>query len=1083
MAYAKSSKPRDNDIVPENDENLPVSLQYHKYLDKSFANEEQCPPPTYIGYFPFAFDVTITTPSPSSIVSPTFDLRTYLQFEFSALNFWVLDYLPNLCDDMKLVYRLDEDIMFQSKICDLVKNPSEALKNGNFLFHKSRGLELSIGYHILRMAPIYIPPSNANDNNNNIKKYFSTETWFGRQSKTSFWFGWNQFTHSSQAVENYFNLNPGDLYDYSRLKKAHGWDGLSSYARSSANNMLSKFEYLGKDSSGFPWKEQNWTYDTEPSRDPHYYLQYPVQVNQHCNHFRPNVVSSGNTTMAETTARYIKFRPPSGGLNNQIKEVIQFIAISHVLNRTLILPRLSLDNPQLYQWGVEHAIKFEKLFNIEQMRFNLMGITCFISEDDFEKLSIKPINAHNEVVYRAPHSREAPLDWYRREYGYLRKHWPVLEIACPDGLSHYLVKFLGPRALNLQNRIRNALVFEETLVKASNFVVRNLLTIANQHGQNGYVALHARVENDWKEHSIHMERLWGFEVEMWTPPRLILKRMSQVEMFQNTKIIYLSVNIGTYDENETGNLFQIFGYTMDDGQAHYLPYKLNNFTDIYNVSKMPYLLRSAVDYIVCTKSTAFVGNGFSTFSQLVSRSHANFHRPSFVYNIRNSDRVHLRTDHGLLLEPLSAVELDKKDLSFLIPSKEAMSTSLSNQTDPSTKYLVNAEKKHIKYLSDVLLSTSNNGPVSASEIFYYKPWFMTKGYDPWPFYVGSIHVEHMQIRRTLYIFEKTNVFIETTTFCNRHFHTNADNVKSCEEYFFKVANEKIQEFQLNVNVKLCSKLRSGPQKPGDMLRTLKEIGTEERNDKIMDHHYDEVYSFLFKDLRNKKIKVLEIGTSQSSMSLWQRYFPYAEIYGVDLGIWTGCGLKDNSINNKFGCKYSNRVRLFQGDILDQTFLDELIETVGEVDIIIDDGAHTPEHSIVPFFILLKRLLKPGGIYTIEDIETNYWNTGYSTLYGNKINAGKGTADSLIEWFKDMIDTVNRHFFNPKYYTLNKLEHMIESLHFSHNILIAKKGHLGEASFKTAKYRYSDYVKRYGNDDEYISIANTNKLLDVLEQYV
>ena len=107
MAYAKSSKPRDNDIVPENDENLPVSLQYHKYLDKSFANEEQCPPPTYIGYFPFAFDVTITTPSPSSIVSPTFDLRTYLQFEFSALNFWVLDYLPNLCDDMKLVYRLD----------------------------------------------------------------------------------------------------------------------------------------------------------------------------------------------------------------------------------------------------------------------------------------------------------------------------------------------------------------------------------------------------------------------------------------------------------------------------------------------------------------------------------------------------------------------------------------------------------------------------------------------------------------------------------------------------------------------------------------------------------------------------------------------------------------------------------------------------------------------------------------------------------------------------------------------------------------------------------------------------------------
>ena len=105
------------------------------------------------------------------------------------------------------------------------------------------------------------------------------------------------------------------------------------------------------------------------------------------------------------------------------------------------------------------------------------------------------------------------------------------------------------------------------------------------------------------------------------------------------------------------------------------------------------------------------------------------------------------------------------------------------------------------------------------------------------------------------------------------------------------------------------------------------------------------------------------------------------------------------------------------------------------------------------------------------------------MYGNKINAGKGTADSLIEWFKDMIDTVNRHFFNPKYYTLNKLEHMIESLHFSHNILIAKKGNLGQASFKTTKYRYSDYVKGYGDDDEYIRIGDTNKLLNVLKQYV
>ena len=54
------------------------------------------------------------------------------------------------------------------------------------------------------------------------------------------------------------------------------------------------------------------------------------------------------------------------------------------------------------------------------------------------------------------------------------------------------------------------------------------------------------------------------------------------------------------------------------------------------------------------------------------------------------------------------------------------------------------------------------------------------------------------------------------------------------------------------------------------------------------------------------------------------------------------------------------------------------------------------------------------INSIEDIETNYWNADIAELYGNKINAGKGTPSSMVEWFKDMIDTVNRHFFNPEY---------------------------------------------------------------------
>ena len=1063
MRFKKRKKEIDN-IIPSNDVNLPVSLKYHKYLDKSFTNEKRCAKPKYIGYFPFALDVTFI--QPSSTVFPTHDLKSILHFEFAAHNFWILEYLPNLCDDLMFVFRLDEDIVSQSKICEMYPSSSKPpLKDGQFLAYKHRSLELSIGYHILRMAPIYIPPSSSavNDGGKTPHKYFPIETWFGRQSVTSVWFAWDHFSHRKKAIENYFNLNPSDLYDYSQIKQKHGWNGLASYATKSANEMFKNYEYLSKDSSKFPLKEQNWTYANERNKDPNYYIEYPTQI-----------MDQQQILEIEET-RYIIFRPPSGGLNNQIKEIIQFIAISHVLNRTLILPRLSIEKPRLMHWGVNKTIEFKRLFNVDQMRFNLMGIIRFIDEDDFNKINIKP-NALKKTIYTAPHSREAPLDWYRREYGYLRKHWPILKMQSPDGLSHYLVKFVGPHALNLENRIQNALVFEDTLVKAGRFVRNNLLKVANENGQNNYVALHARVENDWREHCIHMERLWGFEIEMWTPPSLILKRMNKVKLFQDIKVLYISVNIQTYDEHENGNIFEIFSKHTSQKEQHYLPYKLSNFTDKYNIGEMPYLLRSAVDFIICTESSVFVGNGFSTFSQYVSKHHSKFHKPSFVYNIRNSDRVHLRTDNGLLLEPLSAVELRKKDMELFLLSSANVTMDSKNV------------QKHIKSLSSRLLSTSNNGPISDEEIHYYKPLFQTKQYDAWPFYIEQIYVL-FNGKKTFYLFEKTETVKEITAFCVKYLPQENNLVNSCKMHFFKTANEQMSIFHLLENRKLRYTLRSGPLKDGDMLRSLKEIGIEENNDKITFHHYDDVYSFLFKNLRERKLKILEIGISQSSMSLWQRYFPYAKIYGVDLGIWDGCGLYNNRFNTKFGCKYSDRVQLFQGDILDQKFLTRLVEVVGEVDIIIDDGAHTPEHSIVPFFKFFSKLLKPGGIYSIEDIETNYWNADIAELYGNKINAGKGTPSSMVEWFKDMIDTVNRHFFNPEYYTLNKIEHMIESLHFSHNVLIAKKRKIMEVPFENSQYRFSTYVDGYGYDDtnainnRVARYRNNQHIIEMLNKYI
>ena len=44
------------------------------------------------------------------------------------------------------------------------------------------------------------------------------------------------------------------------------------------------------------------------------------------------------------------------------------------------------------------------------------------------------------------------------------------------------------------------------------------------------------------------------------------------------------------------------------------------------------------------------------------------------------------------------------------------------------------------------------------------------------------------------------------------------------------------------------------------------------------------------------------------------------------------------------------------------------------DIIIDDGSHVPYHQVFSFFSLWKAVV-PGGLYVIEDVETNYWKPG------------------------------------------------------------------------------------------------------------
>jgi SAM-dependent methyltransferase len=101
--------------------------------------------------------------------------------------------------------------------------------------------------------------------------------------------------------------------------------------------------------------------------------------------------------------------------------------------------------------------------------------------------------------------------------------------------------------------------------------------------------------------------------------------------------------------------------------------------------------------------------------------------------------------------------------------------------------------------------------------------------------------------------------------------------------------------------------------------------------------------------------VIEIGVlGGGSIKLWHDFFENATIYGVDINL--------NNIRYNFAS--NNRVTLIQGDINNDDILNSLPPSV---DIIIDDGSHLLEDQINTYKKLFP-LLRPGGIYIIEDIQ-------------------------------------------------------------------------------------------------------------------
>lgn len=87
---------------------------------------------------------------------------------------------------------------------------------------------------------------------------------------------------------------------------------------------------------------------------------------------------------------------------------------------------------------------------------------------------------------------------------------------------------------------------------------------------------------------------------------------------------------------------------------------------------------------------------------------------------------------------------------------------------------------------------------------------------------------------------------------------------------------------------------------------------------------------------------------------------------------------ENKLQNRDG-----RTTIVEGDQSDTKFLMHLRRRLLRAepdgfDLIVDDGSHIPSHQLLSL-IALWPLLKPGGNFAVEDVETSYWGR-FTSVY-------------------------------------------------------------------------------------------------------
>ena len=209
----------------------------------------------------------------------------------------------------------------------------------------------------------------------------------------------------------------------------------------------------------------------------------------------------------------------------------------------------------------------------------------------------------------------------------------------------------------------------------------------------------------------------------------------------------------------------------------------------------------------------------------------------------------------------------------------------------------------------------------------------------------------------------------------------------------------------------------------------------EKTGKVSDKwsSYLTFYDELFEKYREQKLNLLEIGVQNGgSLETWKTFFSEAvTIIGCDIN--ERCNVLEYD---------DSRVSVVVGDANQTNTINKITSICNAFDIVIDDGSHQSNDILNSFFIYFP-LVKPGGLYVIEDAHT---------LYLKEFGGGILNEFSAYSFFKKLIDVISIQFWGGElpldvyfrsFFPLGKMpifinEGWVESIEFRNSIIIIRK---------------------------------------------